>query len=244
MLLGSFCIVGGAYASPKQTLNYYVVEDISAPFQITQEDAKHKGYISDIVEELSSQLDIELITHVTPSPRIEMLLKDENVTDWIVYDSPAWNSVPQGIPLETPVLKIEHSAIHCGHSHDFKGKLKGHSFAVLKHFRYPGLSELARQGKIELTPVKSYEQGFELVDLDRVDGFIEMDTRLKYNLATQNKPPKCTMISGIGDVEPAYELILVVSKTVSEESRNHLNDALLRLKKSGFFEAALKKYTH
>lgn len=233
----------GKASSEKETLNYYIVDGLASPFQISDKDATQKGYISDIVDELALSLDIELINHVVPSPRIEKLLKDETVTDWIVFDSPAWNSIPEGIPLNTPVLTVTHSAVHCAHQHDFKNQLAGHNFAILKHFRYPGLNKLAEEGQLELTPVKSYQQGFELVDLGRVDGFIEMDTRLRYNLANNPVPVDCQLVSGIGDIVPVYDLILVVSKSISEDRRTQLDQALLKLKQSGFFDQTLKNYT-
>lgn len=250
------CLTGEVHASPegapsesgetsseKPILNYYIVDGLSAPFQISDKNASQKGYISDIVEELARSLNIELVNHVVPSPRIEKLLKDETVTDWIVFDSPAWNSIPAGIPLKTPVLTVTHSVIHCDHQHDFIDQLAGHNFAILKHFRYPGLSKLAEEGKLELTPVRSYQQGFELVDLGRVDGFIEMDTRLRYNLANNPVPVSCKLVNGIGEIVPAYDLILVVSKSISENLRSQLDEALLKLKQSGFFDHTLENYT-
>ena len=236
-------IAPSVFANQTDTLDYYVVEGLTAPFQITDPDAKQKGFITDVVEALALELDIELVTHVAPSPRIEMLLKDEKRTNWIAYGSPAWNSLPNGVYLTTPLLKVTHSAVHCGHGHSFNNKLSGHNFAILKHFRYPGLSNLAREGRIELTPVKSYEQGFSLVDLGRVDGFIEMNTRLKYNLATSTSEVKCREISSIGDIEPQYDLVLVVSKHMAKEKRKQLNKALQNLYDSGFFEKTLLKYT-
>ena len=233
----------GVYANPSEKLDYYVVDALAEPFQIVHTDAPQKGYVTDIVEALAAQLDLELTTHVVPSPRIEKLLNNGAETNWIAYDSPAWNSLSKGIFLETPLLTVRHSAVHCGHGHKFGGRLAGHSFAVLKHFRYPGLSDLAKQGKIELTPVKSYEQGFSLVDLGRVDGFIEMDTRLKYNLTHHAKTVKCREVSDIGDIEPSYEIWLTVSQNMNETTIRKLNEALQQLKANGFLKETLDKYT-
>lgn len=231
-------------AASAEKLDYYVVEGLTAPFQISDPDATQKGFITEVVEALVEKLEIELVTHVAPSPRIELMLKDENKTNWIAYDSPAWNSVPKGVHLTTPLLNVTHSAVHCGHKHNFAGRMQGHSFAVLKHFRYPGLSNLAKEGKIELVSVKSYEQGFKLVDLKRVDGFIEMDSRLKYNLNNAAQPPACRQVSSIGDVEPAYDLVLVVSQNMSVNKRLQLDQALQELSNEGVLERLLKKYTN
>ena len=239
----SLCLTSFTFATSAETLDYYVVEALTEPFQISDANAKQKGFITDVVEALTEELDIELVTHVAPSPRIELLLEDENKNNWIAYDSPAWNSIPRGIQLTTPLLKVTHSAVHCGHRHSFEGHMQGHSFAVLKHFRYPGLSRLAKEGSIELVPVKNYEQGFNLVDLKRVDGFIEMDTRLKYKLASTSPSPRCREISSVGDVEPAYDLVLVVSQEMATQKRAQHNEALQRLAKNGLLEELLTKYT-
>ena len=229
--------------SYSEHLDYYVVDELAAPFQISDPNAKQKGFITEVVEALADKLEMQLATHVTPSPRIQKILADETQTNWITYDSPAWNSVPNAVYLDTPLLKVTHSAVHCNHSHVFENKLEGHSFAVLKHFEYPALSRLALEGKIELVPVKSYKQGFALVDLGRVHGFIEMDTRLKYNITLQDQPPECTSISSIGDTEPEYEIVLAVSKSMSATRIKLLNQALKDLQSDDFLEQTLEKYT-
>lgn len=227
-----------------EQLDYYVVEGLTEPFQISDPDATQKGFITEVVEALAAKLNIELVTHVAPSPRIELLLKDESKTNWIAYDSPAWKSIPMGVPLSTPLLSVTHSAVHCGLRHDFANRIQGHSFAVLKHFRYPGLSRLAKEGDIELVPTKSYEQGFQLVDLKRVDGFIEMDSRLRYKLNNATPPPTCREISSIGDAEPAYDLVLMVSQSMKAKRRAQLDNALQQLSDNGLLQKLLEKYAN
>lgn len=233
-------------------LHYYVIEDIAAPFQITDPTTPEQGIITDIVVKLAEELKLDLEVLVSPSPRIEKLLQKQDVEqeNWIAYDSPAWNSIPNGSQLSEPLLTVEHSIIHCspstGHGHHHENNLRDHRLAVLKDFRYPGLEKLAQDKVLELQPVKSYAQGFKLVELERVDGFIEMDTRLRFNFNKykQDAPEaKCASIEKIGDIEPKYNLYLVVNKNMDDTLKRAIDEAYSRLKRDNFVQEVINKYT-
>ena len=225
-----------------EELHYYVVEDLAKPFQIEDESLSQRGFITDIVQEIAKNLDLTLSTHVAPSQRVEKLLAEETFDNWIAYDSPAWESIVLGIPLSQPLLQVTHSIAHCDNPLTPPHAIQGKTVAILKQFRYPGLSKLEASGEIELRKVKTYEQGFELLDLGRVDGFAEMDTRLRYYLKNERPNAKCAQITSIPNVEPPYPLYLVVNKHMNKKMRDAINESFLNLVKDGFVDRTLTSY--
>lgn len=225
-----------------EELHYYVVEDLAKPFQIEDENLSQSGFITDVVKQIATKLNLTLSTHIAPSQRVERLLAEETFDNWIAYDSPAWISIVLGIPLSQPLLQVTHSMAHCDSPLTPADTLQGKTVAVLKQFRYPGLSKLEASGEIELRKVKTYEQGFELLDRGRVDGFAEMDTRIRYYLKSERPNAKCAQITSIPNVEPAYPLYLVVNKHMNKETREAINETFLKLVKDGFVDRTLASY--
>lgn len=225
-----------------EELHYYVVEDLAKPFQIEDKNLSQRGFITDVVSKIATELNLTLSTHIAPSQRVEKLLAEETFDNWIAYDSPAWNSIVLGTPLSQPLLQVTHSMAHCDNPLTPAHILKGKTVAILKQFRYPGLSKLEARGEIELRKVKTYDQGFELLDLGRVDGFAEMDTRLRYYLQSERPNAKCAQITSISSVEPPYPLYLVVNKHMNKDIRNAINEAFLNLIQDGFVDRTLASY--
>nr|WP_255376128.1 MULTISPECIES: transporter substrate-binding domain-containing protein [unclassified Oleiphilus] len=143
--------------------------------------------------------------------------------------------------FEPAVTKVHHSVLHCGAFRDFE-ELEAYEIAIIKDFRYPGLNKHASEFSLELTEVKSYEQGLELVDLERVDSFIEMDLRLSYHVS-QQPDQKRTTLTYIDDIEPPYAIKLKVNQNMPQSRVNKLKRAYQKLHESGFIQETIEKHT-
>ncbi len=228
-------------------VNYLVIEDISRPFQITENNQSKGGIVSDIIDEVFKDPEYTIIRHVLPLKRLYKLVESGEIKNWIAYDAKAWNSLSQwGNFVDEPLFPVNHAYLTCQKNAPLKisssKDIETHNLAVIRNFNYPELIQLQKTGKLNLTSVDSYQQGISLAGLNRVDGFVEMELRLRFNLQQEQLNKPCFQFINMSQVISDYAIYLTI-----DNNNNLLNrfakQRIKKLKEIGFIDDVLDRYT-
>lgn len=235
----------GAVAKENK-LNYLVINELSVPFQLVEGDKSSGGLVTEIVEEAAKRADYKLNYIVGSNDRVETIIQYGLQQPWIGYTAKVWKSLRDYMRyLEVPLFEVSHSLLTCdsqitavpGVTH-----LRGKHLAILKSFDYPELTPLARNGELSLTNVRSYRQGFDLLRHLRVNGFVEMDLRLKYNLGTLAAKDDCMRFIDLKHVIPTFHIYLAVSRDLDENTVRKLEKTLEGMRQDDTIKDIVKRY--
>ncbi len=251
LILFASCVVlsiGRSVAAEGTVVNYLVVEELSAPFQVVENGASKGGIISEIVDDLAMHANITINPIVGSTERIYRWIADHPNEHWITYDAKVWNSLaPYGNFLDEPLFQVTHSFLGCiqgASAIDTPRHILGKNITILKGFTYPELSKLESAGEIVTTPVKSYRQGFELISNNRADGFVEMDIRLKYNQTRfKDQYQNCVFFSDLSTLIAPYEIYLSVSHSLLDQYAAMLQNRIREMKNENGINKIIMSYT-
>lgn len=231
-----------------EVVNYLVVEDISKPFQITENNVSKGGIVSDIVDEIFKDSKYTIKRHILPLKRLYKVIESGEMTNWIAYDAKAWNSLSQwGTFIDEPLFPVNHAYLTCQKNGPTKitstKDIETHNLAIIRNFDYPELNKLEKAGKLSLSPVDDYQQGISLAGLNRVDGFIEMELRLRFSIQQEKLNKPCFQFIDMSKVIPEYSIYLSIDKNnvsgLSEFALQRIN----KLKKTHSIDDILHRYT-
>ena len=229
-------------------INYLIVEDITRPFQVTDKDLSKGGIISDIIDEIFKGSEHTVKHQVLPLKRLYNMIESRAVTNWIAYDAKVWNSLSKwGDFVDEPLFSVNHAYLTC-QKNSFKQihsaeDIKTHTIAVIKDFNYPELAPLQQDKTIQLQPVKSYKQGINLAGLNRVDGFVEMELRLRFNIQQESQGKPCFRFIDMSEIIPEYSIFLSLDKYGQSGLNTFVKKRIKALKKAGVIETILERYT-
>lgn len=229
------------------TINYLVVEEKVRPFQIVHEGRSAGGIVSDIVEEVFRGSGITVNPVVFPVNRLRLSVRDGSVRHWIAYDSPVWNSFgARGEMVEQPLFMTRHVLLTCNSGIRSPvtaiEELSGYSLATLSHMDYLEVDRAAEQGLIRLVPVDRFQAGLTQVSLGRVDGFIEMVSRLRYHLRQFDGDKRCMREVDISAIIPEYPVHLSMDEQLPGEIKELVQRRLREMVDSGLLEKILRRY--
>ncbi|ABC30584.1 conserved hypothetical protein [Hahella chejuensis KCTC 2396] len=246
-LLASFAPHSQAEQPPSVEINYYIVEDLASPFQIASEGVSNGGLITDLVEIIFRDTPLRVVPKPLPVNRLHRIIRENTQSVWLSYDAKVWNSLADvGDFVEEPLFTVNHALLTCHdqpRSIETEADLFGMTLAILDNFSYPELRLLEERGSLTLTSVEKYEQGFRLAAARRVDGFVEMEIRLRYNLTQENETSSdCYQFLNMDAVIPPYEIYLSLSKQASPELRNMVTQRVRQLKTSEDYRQVFTRY--
>lgn len=232
-------------AGSESTINYLVVADKTGPFQVVHEGQSHGGVISDVVDRLVEGSGITVRHHVFPVNRLLHEVARGRVKNWIAFDAPVWDSFRgKGRYLMEPLFLTRHVMLTCNPTIDSPIRsvrdLHGRSVVTLRNFRYPGLE--SADETLRLVPADNFRTGLELVSLSRVDGFVEMASRLRYHLSHFDGQRDCMREVDISSVVPNYPVYLVVDQDMPAELIAMLDTRLEALVASGEMQRIWQRY--
>ncbi|WLQ15909.1 transporter substrate-binding domain-containing protein [Hahella aquimaris] len=246
-LLASFSLHSQAEPPPSGEITYYIVEDLASPFQIASEGVSNGGLITDLVEIIFRDTPLRVIPKPLPVNRLHRIIREDTQSVWLTYDAKVWNSLADvGDFVDEPLFTVNHALLTC-HSQprliDTETDLLGMTLAILDNFSYPELRLLEERGALTLTSVEKYEQGFRLAAAGRVDGFVEMEIRLRYNLAQENEASSdCYHFLNMDAVIPPYDIYLSMSKQASPDLREMVTQKIRQLKGSEDYKQVFARY--
>ncbi len=230
-------------------VNYMVVEEISRPFQITDNSNSKGGIVSDLVDEIFKDSNYTLKYHVLPLKRLYKMIESGEIKNWIAYDAKVWNALSEwGDFVDVPLFSVKHAYLTCQPGPPMQinsaNDIRAHNVAIINGFDYPELTRLQKQGDIQLQTVKSYQQGINLAGLNRVDGFVEMELRLRYNMQKESLGKPCFQFIDMSRIIPTYSIYLSIDKRNNNGLNQFTEQRIKALKKAGTVDSVLRRYSN
>ncbi|MDC0662654.1 substrate-binding periplasmic protein [Marinobacter sp. SS21] len=229
------------------SINYLVVDSRVGPFQLIREGASDGGIISDIVDELFHGIGMPVRHHVLPVNRLLYGVAQGQFKHWVAYDAPVWDSFPgRGEYARQPLFQTRHIMLTCNDEVASPVRsmadLEGLSIATLRGFQYLGLDQAAEQGRIRPVPVDDFESGLALVSLQRVDGFVEMASRLRFYLSGFGGDTSCMREVDVSAIIPNYSVYLSMDRQLPAETRRRINQQLDTMARTGRLSQIWRRY--
>lgn len=243
MLTIQLCIA--SFITNAESINYYVIAKQAMPFQITTDNNEHSGIVSDIV----SRIFIDNYTinyHTYPFNRMISELEAGTDKNWITYGSPNWGGVQAANLSDMPIYTVSHSILTNSKSNFTYRDLKDINdkvFVLLYGFDYPSLQPLIDSGKIKELRVKDYGAAFRILDKMPDDAvFIEMTSRIKYNLKIQSRELKNYTLQDFSSLIPSYPIYLALDPNMDSDIQKFINQQLSILSDSGTLTEIINRY--
>ncbi|WP_097460740.1 substrate-binding periplasmic protein [Mangrovitalea sediminis] len=236
--------VGPVYAS---TINYLVVQSRSEPFQVANAGKSAGGIITDIVQAVFAGSAYDLRVRVLPVNRLIFTVNKGVFNNWVAYDAKPWPHLKRReLLINEPLFRVHHVALTCRRDFPKLSSLRdlaGLQLAVLKHFDYLGLDKARQAGLVREVGVSDYESGIRMAALGRVDGFVEMDIRLRYHLKHwKGQRPTCLHRVDFSAIIPDYDIYLAVDRNMPSEDRRFISERLSVLKANGTIDRIVERY--
>ncbi|MDX1754504.1 MAG: transporter substrate-binding domain-containing protein [Marinobacter sp.] len=247
VLLAGFGEGGAAEEAVPGTINYLVVDSRVGPFQLIREGKSDGGIITDMVDELFRRLDIPVRHHVLPVNRITYGVAQGDYENWVAYDAPVWDSFPgRGEYADQPLFRTRHVMLTCNPDIESPvhslADLQGLAIVTLRGFEYLDLSRAAQQGAVRSVPVDEFETGLALVSLKRVDGFVEMASRLRFYLSGFDGDKSCMREVDVSAVIPNYSVYLSMDRKLSADLKHRINQQLDSMARNGRLTEIWRRY--
>ena len=239
-------LFSSGYAVSSEPLHYYIIASQAQPFQIEEEGGAHKGMVTDIVEAVFQDSDYDINYHTYPFNRMISKLEARENDNWVTYGSPSWGNIQSENLSNIPIYNVKHSLLSSGKKpFEFNtiDDLEGKAVVLLLGFEYPNLDPYIAEGKLNEIRVKDYTAAFRV--LNRTPGdtvFVEMESRIKYNLKDQNLDINDYQLQRFGSVISDYPIHLAFDPQMKPELQSFINQRLVEMRDNGQLDDIVGKY--
>lgn len=222
-----------------RTVNYLIIDSKAAPFQIVRDGKSRGGIVSDLVDAIFAPSSYGVEHRVFPVNRLKQMAREHEVQRWVAYDTPEWGTFDGvGEMIREPLFATHHVLLTCNQDipesiPDIEA-LSGKRFVTLRHFRYPPIEAASKKGHIKQVSIDRYEAGIRLVELQRVDGFVEMKSRLQYHMQFRDRAPAdCLRWIDLERVIPDFNIYLSVDAAWPLDFRAYVAQRIRELRDQG-----------
>ena len=202
--------------------------------------------VSDIVEAVFDDSQYEINYHTYPFNRMIDKLDARENPNWVTYGSPSWGNI-QSINLsKDPIYNVKHVLLSSGKKpFEFNtiDDLDGKAVVLLVGFEYPNLEPYIKQGKLNEIRVKDYTAAFRV--LNRAPGdtvFVEMESRIKYNLNEQKLSIDDYQMQEFGSVINNYPIHLAFDPEMDPKLQTFIDQRLDQMKDDGRLDDIVQSY--
>lgn len=231
-------------------LTYFVIENQARPLQIESDGRQHRGIVSDLVFQLSQDLNIPLNIVSLPFKRMLLQMKSPFNKNWIAYGSPAWRaknpeSVQSDCLFPSPILNVSHSLVTRMDQTvkiDSVQSLFDQRLITLHGYNYPVLADYFDQGTIEKLDVKNHQSAFKAVAAKRGLGFVGMDIRVAYSFSVGEIPRSEFELHDLSFLIPSYPIHLSYDCDMDVGLQTKLIEHYQYLQERGQVDAVLTRY--
>lgn len=235
-----------SFYADSETINYYVITKQATPLQIEEANENHRGIVTDIVKAIFANSQYKIDYHTYPFNRMISLLESGEKTNWVTYGSPEWGGVQAENLSDIPIYNVKHTLVSSSKK-NFKFKtiedLNDKIIVLLHGFDYPPLLPYFQNGSIEELRVKDYTAAFRVINkLPGETAFVEMESRVKYNINKQQLDSASFHMQSFSSVIPDYPIYLAFDPDMDKEIKRFINERLKKIKKSGEIDSIIKKY--
>jgi len=242
-LLFILLLVSAQQRADEIKVDYLTISDSAEPLQI-KNDTGYSGIITDIVEKILKD-HATIAYHEYPFLRLKHYILQQKFTNWIIYGSELWTNSPQSWRISPSHVFIAENTLITKKGFNFESEksLYGKSVILIRGFVYPGLIDLIESGKVNSYRFGDYQAGIKGIIVNRGIGFVGMKTRILYTLKQLELNPDDFELHDISSIIPNYGIHLSFSREFPDSLFEYANKRLEELKKSGFVEETIKKYT-
>ncbi|NAZ47022.1 transporter substrate-binding domain-containing protein [Vibrio toranzoniae] len=239
-------LFSSSYAFSSEPIHYYIIASQAQPFQIETDDSSHRGMVSDIVKAVFDSSQYEINYHIYPFNRMIDKLNVRENPNWLTYGSPSWGNIQSVNLSEDPIYNVKHVLLSSGKKpFEFNtiDDLSGKAMVLLIGFEYPNLEPYIQQGKLNEIRVKDYAAAFRV--LNRTPGdtvFVEMESRIKYNLNEQKLRIEDYQMQGFGSVINNYPIHLAFDPEMDPKLQSFINQRLGQMKDDGQLNEIVQSY--
>ncbi|HGS5188359.1 TPA: substrate-binding periplasmic protein [Vibrio parahaemolyticus] len=242
----AFSCMAVSAATTAEEVNYYVIADQARPFQIEQQGQQHAGIVTDIVNAIFANSDYKVNFHTYPFKRMILVLEAGGEENWLTYGSPDWGRVQSENLSKEPIYTVKHVLVSSSDA-PFKFNtmqdIKGRSIVLLLGFDYPNLMPFFEDKTVNEMRVKDYDAAYRVIQRTPGDtAFVEMESRVMYNLKRLELPLEQFEIQSFSAVIPDYSIYLAFSPEMKPEVQHFINQRLSDLKASGEIDDIVKHY--
>ncbi|MGF1728051.1 substrate-binding periplasmic protein [Photobacterium kasasachensis] len=235
-----------SFAINAESINYYVIAKQASPFQIEKGNNNHSGIVTDIVRAIFKDSQYDINYHTYPFNRMISLLEAGGKPNWITYGSPGWGGVQAENLSDIPIYNVKHVLVSSNKDPFEFNSMQDMSdrVVVLLHgFDYPQLTPYFESGDVEELRVKDYSAAFRVIKkLPGDTAFVEMESRVKYNLSQQNQNLSQYEIQPFSSVIPDYPIYLAFDPKMDKNMQSFINSKLKELKTSGAIDDIVRNY--
>jgi len=222
-------------------ITYFISDKSSSPFQISSENSKQSGIITDVIHSIEKQ-DIYFSHNILPFKRM-LKYMESSKSPWISYGSPAWPGVQSLSLSKTPIMSVEHSFLTLKPTQytdisDLFGKI----IVLITGFDYPGLAAYIEENKFDIIYVKDHEAAIKIIAMGRAIAFPEMNIRLNYHLKKMSLPRENFNFHYIGKVIADYNINLCFSLNFPSTLRTNIEASLAAMKNDGRLDSIINSY--
>ncbi|QUM82084.1 transporter substrate-binding domain-containing protein [Moritella sp. 5] len=243
MLTLQLCIT--SFTANAESINYYVIDKQAMPFQITTDSEKHSGIVSDIISCIFMD-NYTVRYHTYPFNRMISELEAGREKNWVTFGSPGWGGVQAANLSDIPIYTVSHSILTSAKSDFIYRDLKDINkkiLVLLYGFDYPNLQPLIDSGEIKELRVKDYAAAFRILDkMPQDSAFVEMTSRIKYNLKIQSRDLKQYKLQDFSALIPSYPIYLALDPKMDKDIQKFINQKLSNMSDSGSLTEIIHRY--
>lgn len=237
-------------ALPLPALTYFVIENQARPLQIENDGLQHRGIVSDLVFQLSQDLNIPLDVVALPFKRMLQQMKSPSSKNWIAYGSPAWRaknpeSVQSNCLFPVPILNVSHSLVTRKDQAvvvDSVQSLFDQRLITLHGYNYPVLADYFDQGMIQKLDVKNHQSAFKAVAARRGLGFVGMNIRVAYSFSVGGIPRSEFELHDLSFLIPSYPIHLSYDCNMDADLQAKLIEHYQYLQERGQIDVVVARY--
>ncbi len=231
-------------------LTYFVIENQARPLQIESNGLEHRGIVSDLVFQMSQDLEVPLKVVALPFRRMLLQMKKPANKNWIAYGSPVWqaknpNSVQSRCLFPEPILDVSHSLVTRADqikTIDSVDALFDQRLITLHGYNYPVLADYFDRGVIQKLNVKNHHSAFKAVAAKRGLGFVGMDVRVAYSFSEGGVPRSEFRMYDMSFLIPSYPIHLSYGCSMDSELAQRLVERYQVLRQEGLLDEVLARY--
>lgn len=227
-------------------VHYLVVEKQTRPLQIEHYGQGHKGIVTEVVLEVFKDRDYQLSMHTMPFPEVVSAMEASYFDNWIGLGSSQWGGVLAENMTDEPIITVSHTLLTVkegGFTYRSVDDLDDKVVILLEGFDYPGLESYIETGKIQELRVKSYEVAFKLLSrLKSKACFVEMDLRIKYNMARNDIAREDYVFNDFSSVIADYNVHFTLDPKSPKELKSFVDARIKEMKSQGKIEAISSSY--
>lgn len=248
MGIGMTLALGLVPAQAAREVAYLIVEDKSRPFQVVENGESRGGIVSDMVDAIFAGSRYEVDHQIYPINRLRQIVAEDQIEYWVAYEAVHWQTFGNhGLLVEEPLFTTHHVMLSCREELPDRittlDQLRDMSLVTLRYFDYQPLDQAVADGLIREIPIDRYEAGIQLVGLGRADGFVEMESRLRFHVRRMERSfDECMRWIDFSAIIPDFPIYLSVDIDWPPEFREFIARRIRELRSSGTFDRIIENY--